>query len=211
MPLLSAGDNSSPTYRTHRIHRDMQLWFVEGRDFRSPNSMPDGPDKSIWGVAQKQWLMQTLSDSDATWKVIISPTPMVGPDRDSKSDNHTNSKGFRHEADEFFRWLKNNEISNVLVFCGDRHWQYHSVHPSGVQEFGCGALNDENSIPGTRAGTIGSTDPEGLIDQRYLYPEPSGGFLFVEVSRTTNDEPTLSVSLRDDHGNVGYQYDATGK
>jgi alkaline phosphatase D len=32
------------TYRTFRWGRDLQIWLVEGRDFRSPNTMPDGPD-----------------------------------------------------------------------------------------------------------------------------------------------------------------------
>ena len=42
------------TYRTIRWGKDLQIWLVEGRDFRSPNGMPDGPDKTIWGEEQKQ-------------------------------------------------------------------------------------------------------------------------------------------------------------
>ena len=41
------------TYRTFRWGKDLQIWLVEGRDFRSPNNMPDGPDKTIWGAEQK--------------------------------------------------------------------------------------------------------------------------------------------------------------
>ncbi|MCS5610764.1 MAG: alkaline phosphatase D family protein, partial [Candidatus Poribacteria bacterium] len=37
------------TYRTMRWGKDLQIWLVEGRDFRSPNSISDGPDKTIWG------------------------------------------------------------------------------------------------------------------------------------------------------------------
>ncbi|MCB1122431.1 MAG: alkaline phosphatase D family protein, partial [Verrucomicrobiae bacterium] len=43
------------TYRTVRWGKDLQIWMMEGRDFRSPNTMPDGPDKSIWGEEQKAW------------------------------------------------------------------------------------------------------------------------------------------------------------
>lgn len=84
MPIHPAGDSTTPTYRTHRVHRHLQLWFIEGRDHRSPNAMPDGPDKTIWGEEQRDWLRRTLKGSDAAWKVIITPTPMVGPDRDGK-------------------------------------------------------------------------------------------------------------------------------
>ncbi|MDB6006750.1 MAG: hypothetical protein JWR15_3737, partial [Prosthecobacter sp.] len=27
---------------------------TDGRDYRSPNKMPDGPDKTIWGAEQKE-------------------------------------------------------------------------------------------------------------------------------------------------------------
>ena len=70
-------------YRTVRWGKDLQIWLVEGRDFRSPNNMPDGPDKTIWGEEQKQWFFETVEASDATFRILISPTPLVGPDRQS--------------------------------------------------------------------------------------------------------------------------------
>ena len=198
MPVFDALDRETPAYRTHRVHPHLQLWFTEGRDFRSPNKMPDGPEKSIWGRAQREWLQSTLKASDATWKVIVTPTPMVGPDRNSKTDNHTNLAGFKHEADGFFQWLLDNGVKNVLTFCGDRHWQYHSIHPLGVEEFSVGALNDENAIKGEFPGGPKTTDPEGLIKQPYHYKQPTGGFLRV----TINDDALLTLEHRDDHGVV---------
>ena len=204
MPIFAAGDQTSPTYRTHRVHPHAQLWFLEGRDFRSPNKMPDGPEKTIWGREQREWLQRTLKESDAAWKILISPTPMVGPDRNSKTDNHANLAGFRHEADSFFQWVCDNEIHNLLVFCGDRHWQYHSIHPLGVEEFGVGALNDENAIRGEKAGGPKTTDPQGLLKQPYLYPEPTGGFLHVTLSGGM-DRPELGIRFHDDRGAVLYK------
>jgi alkaline phosphatase D len=200
MPVHPAGDRASPTYRTHRIHRDVQLWFTEGRDFRSPNRMPDGPEKSLWGKEQREWLQRTLKESDATWKILITPTPMVGPDDASKKDNHVNLGGFRHEADAFFQWAMDNGITNLLTFCGDRHWQYHSIHPSGVEEFSVGALNDENSRKGVPPGSKRGTDPDSLIRQPYAYPEPTGGFVHVTVS-----EANLRIAFHDDTGKLLYE------
>jgi alkaline phosphatase/alkaline phosphatase D len=205
LPITPQGDKESPTYRTVRIHPHAQLWFLEGRDHRSPNSMPDGPEKSIWGTAQKAWLEQTLKASDATWKLIISPTPLVGPDRNSKKDNHTNPLGFRHEGDEFFAWLTRENIKNVMILSGDRHWQYHSIHPSGVEEFSVGALNDENSILGEYPGKPTSTDPDGKILQPYHYKEATGGFLHVEVAPRGNSVATLRLGFHDDTGAILYQ------
>ncbi len=208
MPICEQGDMSTPTYRTHRVGKDLQLWFIEGRDYRSPNKMPDGPEKSLWGQQQKAWLMTTLRESDATWKIMISPTPMIGPDDKYKKDNHANLEGFRHEADAFFQWVNDSNIENLLIFCGDRHWQYHSIHPSGVEEFGCGALNDENSRRGVAPGSPRGTDPEGLIVQPYTYPKPTGGFLYVELSRDATKETAksqLSIRFHDDQGKLMHE------
>ena len=202
MPVLPAGDLVSPSYRTLRIHRHVQLWFLEGRDHRSPNAQPDGPGKTLWGVRQREWLQRTLKASDAPWKILITPTPMVGPDRNSKNDNHANLRGYRHEADDFFAWLRAEGLRNVLAFCGDRHWQYHSIHPLGVEEFSVGALNDENAIRGEKPGGRNTTDPEGLIRQPSLYPKPTGGFLPGRAGSGAQGRAELDVEFRDDHGEV---------
>jgi len=202
MPLHPAGDAKSPNYRTHRFSRDLQIWFLEGRDYRSENRSPADSKKSIWGQAQREWLETTLQSSAAKWKIIVSPTPMVGPDRTEKSDNHTNPKGFRNEADAFFQWLTEKKIQNVLILCGDRHWQYHSIHPSGVEELCCGALNDENSIRGIAPGDPASTDPQATIRQPYLYPEATGGFLHVDLSPNPKGASSLTFSFYDDCGKL---------
>ena len=184
------------------MSRDLQIWLTEGRDHRSANAMPDGPEKSLWGKQQRDWLKRTLRESDAPWKILISPTPMVGPDDATKVDNHADLEGFRHEQDEFFRWLSAEKISGFMVFCGDRHWQYHSIHPSGVEEFACGALNDENARLGVPPGSKKGSDPEGLIKQPYLYSEPTGGFIHVQVLPQKNAAAKLQIEHRDDTGKV---------
>jgi len=55
LPVYEQGNDESPSYRSHRVHPHLQLWFLEGRDQRSPNGMPDGPEKSIWGREQREW------------------------------------------------------------------------------------------------------------------------------------------------------------
>ncbi len=171
----------TPSYRTYRVGKHLQIWLTEGRDYRSPNEMADGPEKSLWGAEQREWLKATLKASDAKWKIIISPTPMVGPDDKKKIDNHADISGFRHEADAFFAWLKENKIDNLKLICGDRHWQYHSIHPSGIEEFACGALNDENSRMGVAPGAQNGSDPQALVKQPYTSATPKGGFLRISV------------------------------
>jgi alkaline phosphatase D len=180
-------------YRTFRWGRDLQIWFTEGRDFRSPNKLPDGPEKTIWGTEQKEWFKRTVAESDATWKLLISPTALVGPDRAGKADNHAN-KTFQHEGDELRKWIKANVPEHFFVICGDRHWQYHSVHPtSGVQEFSVGAASDSH------AGGTPGLDPE-----YHRFHRVKGGFLSGEV-RSEGNESVLVLQLRDVDGAVVYE------
>ena len=219
VPVVAPDEPDAPTYRTVRVNVDLQLWFVEGRDYRSPNAAPDGPGKTIWGGEQYDWLTRTLADSDATFKVLVSPTPLVGPDDKRKTDNHTNFGGFRHERGRFFEFLKEQGMlasGEFLILCGDRHWQYHATHPSGVQEFSSGAIHRSNSRPGREAGDPKSTDPDGLITQHYLMGrdvEPLGGFLHVRAHRP-GGVPTLTLShhVSEDGGpatRVAYSTDHT--
>ncbi|MCI0458623.1 MAG: alkaline phosphatase D family protein [Gemmataceae bacterium] len=186
------------TYRTFRWGRGLQVWLVEGRDFRSPNTMQDGPMKTIWGAEQKRWLLEGLRASDAEFKVLISPTPLVGPDRPNKRDNHSNA-AFRHEGDEIRSWLQKHLPRRFFVICGDRHWQYHSVHPeTGVREFGTGAASDAHA-----GGTPGE-------DKRYhRFHRVRGGFLSVSFTRR-GERSALVVRHHDVMGKVVHSHQVNG-
>ncbi|MEM1353441.1 MAG: alkaline phosphatase D family protein [Planctomycetota bacterium] len=212
LPIFAQDDDESPTYRTHRVSKDLQIWLLEGRDYRSPNRMEDGPEKTIWGPEQLAWLKETLLASDATYRLIISPTPMVGPDDGYKRDNHTNPRGFKHEGDAFKAWAAEQGLweSGAYFVCGDRHWQYHSIDPSGAQEFSSGAICDANSRLGRKPGDERSTDPQATITQPYYQSPASGGFLSVVCEPGAGDSPaTLRFEFYDELGEALYTYDAT--
>lgn len=210
LPLGLPSDADQKTYRTHRFSQDLQVWFLEGRDYRSPNQAPDGADKTIWGADQLKWLKETLLGSSAAFRVIISPTPLVGPDDAYKKDNHTNPEGFRHEGETFKRWLKDKGLVNRVFFMtGDRHWQYHSIDTLGLNEFGCGALDDSNSRLGRAPGDPKSTDPEGRIVQPYgqvREGQASGGFIQVTVAREKDGpSPEIAFHFFDETGQLQYR------
>ena len=205
VPIVDPNDPDAVTYRTHRVSEELQVWFLEGRDYRSPNLMPDGPEKTMWGVAQRTWLQETLLASDATFKIIVSPTPMVGPDDLRKKDNHTNVGGFRYEGDAFFAWAEEHDMRNrgLYFVCGDRHWQYHSIHPLGFEEFSSGALVDGNARLGVKPGDPKGTDPNSEIRQPFTSPEASGGFLEVHVQPATSDQvAAVNFNFFDENGGL---------
>ena len=161
------------TFRTVRWGKGLQVWLVEGRDYRSPNNAPDGPDK------------------------LISPTPIVGPDRSGKADNHAN-QAFAFAGNAFRKWTQDNKLSNFFVCCGDRHWQYYSIDPkSGLREFSCGPASDKH------AGGSPKHDPKLQPFHRV-----KGGFLSVEVHRT-KQAPTITFRHHDVNGGVVNELDFT--
>ena len=179
-------------YRRVRWGKDLEVWFVEGREFRSPNRMEDGPEKSIWGAEQKAWFKETFAASDATFRVLVSSTPIVGPDRSSKKDNHANA-AFRHEGDELRAFLASQP--GAYVVCGDRHWQYVSEDlATGLREYSCGPTTDKHA---------GGFSQKNRSDaHRYL--KVCGGFLEVSLEYE-GGEPTLAFRHHAVDGSLNHE------
>ena len=179
--------NDTP-YRTYHWGKDLQIWLIEGREYRSDNAMPDSDEKTILGPEQKQWLMKTLKESNATFKIVFSPTPIVGPDAARKADNHAN-KAFETEG----LWLKKLLSQyNVIVINGDRHWQYASVDSeTGLQEYGHGPASNSHL-----AGINKLSKPKFIKRQ--------AGFI---VGRIRHDEgkPQLKITFYDVNGVQVYE------
>jgi alkaline phosphatase D len=180
------------TYKTIRWGKDLQIWITDGRNFRSKNSDPDEPGKTIFGKEQKEWLFKTLQESDATFKVVINANPILGPDRKNKSDNYANSN-FKFEGDEIREFL--NQFDNVFLVNGDRHWQY-VTHFEGTNlwEFSTGAGSD------VHAGGW----PQEDVRPEHRFLRVKGGFLRGEVSRK-NGISTLTFQHFDVDGNVVHE------
>lgn len=167
-------------YRTQRWGKDLQIWLMEGRDFRSPNQKEKDPTKrTIWGKQQMQWLEKSLRESDATVKLVISPTPIVGPDRKKgKFDNHANPT-YQIEGDKVRALLAQH---NAVSICGDRHWQYASFDPkTKLKEFACGPSSD----PHAQGYSMKQRQPN------HNYLKICGGFLQVEVKRAVEKSSSL--------------------
>ncbi|WP_010133987.1 alkaline phosphatase D family protein [Ochrovirga pacifica] len=215
LPVTHPEGNQKETYRTHRMSKDVQVWFLEGRDYRSPNKQKPGLKKTMLGAAQITWLKTTLLQSDATFKLIVSPTPIVGPDDGYKNDNLVNDKGFRYEGEALMQWFKDQGLleKNLYWLTGDRHWQYHAQHPTGLEEFCSGTLDDNNARKGRLAGDSKSSDPKGLIKQFYIQADEasvSGGFLFIHLKRKKKKAVAL-FDFYDEEGTLLYSIQKKAK
>jgi len=184
--------SSEKPYRTFQWGKDVQIWLFDVREYRAPNEMPDGPEKTIWGKEQMEWFKKTYGASDATFKILISPTPILGPDRPQKRDNHSN-KNFSFEGDLIRNFVAGH--ANTFFVCGDRHWQYVSKHAkTGSYEFACGPASNEHA---------------GGWKKDEIYPEHEylnivGGFLRVQTNRE-NTMPSIAFTHYSVEGKILFQ------
>ncbi|MDA0201290.1 MAG: alkaline phosphatase D family protein [Bacteroidetes bacterium] len=174
-------------YKTIRWGKDLQIWIVEGRNYRNQNYLEDGPEKTIWGTDQKQWFYNTVTESDATYKVLITSSPILGPDRVKKNDNLSNAT-YSYEQTEILDFIKKQK--NLFIVNGDRHWQYVThFENTNLWEFGCGAGAD------VHAGGWKQED----FRPEHQFLRVKGGFL--SVSLTTEKQAAIKFIHHDVAGN----------
>ena len=76
-PIRVAPDDPHRLYRTVRAGADLEVFILDTRQYRSRNADQDGPAKTMLGERQLQWLLSGLTESTATWKVIVTTCAAV--------------------------------------------------------------------------------------------------------------------------------------
>lgn len=66
-------------YRAVHYGAALELFLLDTRQYRSRNSELDGMGKTMLGEEQREWLLEGLSRSTATWKVVASSVPLSIP------------------------------------------------------------------------------------------------------------------------------------
>lgn len=94
---------------------DVDFFMLDGRMYRTN---PFQPQKTMLGPVQKEWLLNALGRSTATFKVIVSPVPWAF---DAKPGSNDTWNGFSEERDEIFDFLAEQNIEGVLLLSADRH------------------------------------------------------------------------------------------
>ncbi|MEW6213529.1 MAG: alkaline phosphatase D family protein [Acidobacteriota bacterium] len=95
---------------------DVEFFLLDDRYHRSPNHMPAGNDKVMFGEAQMRWLMESLASSNATFKIIAGGNQMLNP--------MVEFEGFGKvpaEQKRLLDFLRDAKIKGVVFLSGDRH------------------------------------------------------------------------------------------
>lgn len=130
-PVEGPTDEPRRLYRSVRWGRHVEAFILDTRQYRSDNTAPDGPLKTMLGAAQREWLLDGLAASDATWKLVVTSVPLGiftgGRHSDSWSSANlfgfarTSPSGYVHERDAILRFVRGQGLRNVVVVSGDVH------------------------------------------------------------------------------------------
>jgi alkaline phosphatase D len=147
-------------YRSVRWGRHVEIFILDTRQYRSPNAMPDGPDKTMLGLAQRRWLLQGVTRSTATWKLIVTSVPLGmftgGVHADAWSSASVlgyprAGQGFAWERDLLLRTLREEDVRNVVFLSGEVHhaeFLRHDLAPGySVHELVAGPLAARPGFP----------------------------------------------------------------
>lgn len=114
------------------------LFVLDTRTFRSPIATPDGPSKTMIGAAQRDALLTWLAESQASYRVIASPTPFH---RYADTGGDGWFHGYPTERSEILAAIAASDPASVLIVGGDQHWPsvMELPLPGGgtVLELGC--------------------------------------------------------------------------
>jgi len=206
-PIASPAEEPGRLYRRFRWGRLLELFILDTRQYRSDNALPDGPGKTMLGAAQRRWLVDGVTSSTATWKVVVSSVTLgMATGRPERRDGWSaanilgfpqDGAGFATERDAILRAFRTRAVRNLIFVAADVHHaeliRHHPHLDWSFHEFIAGPLSATTGIP--RPLDIS-------LNSRSLFARGSV-FNFGEVSV---DAGSLTVRLVDDAGAVMFTH-----
>jgi alkaline phosphatase D len=210
-PIRLAPDDPHRLYRTVRGGADLELFLLDTRQYRSRNADQDGPAKTMLGEKQLQWLLNGLTESTATWKVIVTSVPLSiskgggagAPGNDGWAGG-PDGTGFERERQVIVDTILGQKVKNVVFLAGDVHYvQANAYDPNGdgapdFHEFVVGPLS---AAPGRLTPASQGLRPTTLINE-------SGYFNFGLIQVTTS---SFDVTVLDDAGATRFAHHLSAK
>jgi alkaline phosphatase D len=221
-PIDRNRNDTNRIYRSFNWGPNLDLFILDGRSYRSPNSMADTPEnkKTMLGSEQLEWLEQSLKNSSATWKVISSDIPISVPTganasilgRDSWANgnetNFSSKTGFERELQQLLKILDDSNIKNIVFVTTDVHFPANILYDIDANKDGDKLIFYElisGPLSAFRFGTPGGAPIPKLdttFNPKILYEE--GGifnFGYVQVQKQPEDNLVhLVAQIVDDDG-----------
>ena len=154
-PIRPPREEPGRLYRQFRWGALLEVFILDTRQYRSPNTAPDGPGKTMLGPTQRRWLVDAVAGSSAAWKVVVSSVPLSVPTGGPAHDSWSNAgsrgvpeergTGFAMERDAILRALRQRGVKNLVVLAADVHHaeliRHHPAPDWSFHEFIAGPLS----------------------------------------------------------------------
>jgi alkaline phosphatase D len=205
-PIRGAADDPDRLYRTVRAGTDLEMFILDTRQYRSRNIDQDGPAKTMLGEKQLQWLLSGLTESSATWKVIVTTVPLSISKGGSASVPGNDGwaggpgiPGFERERQVIVDHILGRRVKNVVFLAGDVHHVQANVYdPNGdgtpdFHEFVAGPLSAVSGKP--TSASVGLR-PTTLVNE--------GGYMNFGLIRVTGS--SFDVRVLDEDGATRFSH-----
>jgi alkaline phosphatase D len=131
-PILPPREEPGRLYRRFRWGKLLEVFILDTRQYRSANSEPDGPGKTMLGSSQRRWLVDGVRSSAAVWKIVVTSVSLSVPTGGNKSrDSWSNANvwgfpeeggtGFAVERDAILTELRHGVVRNLVFLAADLH------------------------------------------------------------------------------------------
>ena len=152
------GGQKNPGCWTDFSIGDVDFFLLDGRYYRTD---PRIEHPSMLGPVQKQWLLDKLKASTATFKILASPVPWAFGTKPGSQNSATLGRGvpgyqdtwegFPEEREEIFRCIEQNRIEGVYLISADRHrsdaWKIERENGYDLYEANTSHLTKNGSHP----------------------------------------------------------------
>jgi alkaline phosphatase D len=174
-----------------------EVWVLDQRQFKSDPEAPDRPAKTLLGMRQRRWLLDTLARSRAPFKIICSPcTVFIGGN--SRDGNWSND--FEAERDLLLRHLRLRVSGQTIFLTGDTHltgvYEGEDGFECRAAPVGIPAPNDITLLDPFAAQNL--REEEGI-----LYAGDENHLTLLEVRG--GDRPSLELTLLREDGEEPYR------
>lgn len=153
-------------YRSWRWGAHLECFLLDCRRFRSANDAPDDAGKTMLGAQQLAWLIDGVTRSTATFKLVLTSVPLdfgLGIDHWA---------AFTTERNAMFAALLG--VPGVLFASGDQHWFASHRHAFGIREMQIGPLGRGLGVP--------QGNPDGAVFRAARY---NAGLVDIDGDRIT--------------------------
>jgi len=207
LPVRRPAPETEPLrlYRSLRIGTLAELWMLDERSYRDEHAQAafltfgsvdpavDDPNRTLLGHAQRDWFLDGMAASDATWKVVGNPVvfapyrlladsqPLLDTLRDAGASVPIHHPvvatdawtGYAAEQRLVVETLADRGLRNVVFLTGDAHASYANEVPLDPQTYvpGGPAVAVEFVAPGvTSPGLTKVIESQGLAGATRLEP-----------------------------------------